>query len=861
MRLKRILRDELVEIILLGFFSIVILYLHYSHGGFNLILFHDSPYPLDSFPLIRQYSTVWRDIANFGYFDPTGIPLAFFYLLVSVVQFLTMGNIIASQFIILLALIYLSLLTVYCLLRNLELEKRFSLFGALLYTANPYSLFYVWRILNMNIFLYAAAPLIFLGIMKTMKSNRKFYGLLLLIGTFIAIPSFTNPGWFLSLIIISFLFSLFCAFLRLNKLGLKTVILKSIKILVILILPFLGYIIPLAIFTYSYTSDPLSIDAADKIFEFETQHITPFSIFSLSNFAPIYGYVNWYTFEGMYSEDLLIVLVAIVVSLLIVAQLLSDGNRNSKSVIPFVALLVTLGLFILPETGAVLIKNIPMLFIPLRRIVHKIGWGISLCLAVIISSGLRSLLNVRQVKTHKSLVLATLLSILFLTAYWAGPFLLGHSFPNCVERENDVLSAFVDLRRYSPLISYLKQDADITSNSKRVLVYPFVNSLWCEDGFWGKDPLQLSGISTISSFNPSNSKNISKFLRTLSDISTIKDPNYTDFISRLGIKYILLRKLPCERYLQEKAQTIESVLNNLTSTSFKRVMDTDHYALYKIEKTSTLFSVVHNPAQCSSYRVNFTKDAHVSTPIIKNWTLEIKNNQSILLNPLPNASNSTFIKISGLCLKGKLHYGFIKIKVISGSKIETIWLSLITKNGWQSGPLFPYGIIASEGPALTYIFQVNKLEGVRPSEIDRIYINFLGIENSSSTILIDTLEFFNDGISPKDFLVSDYVPHKRINSCLWKAEINATQPFLLIFAESYDSGWVCYVNGQKIHSIPLYGVINGFYINQTGHLEITIEYEPQRWFNLGCIISLTTLLACLTTLTITHIKQKQYQKE
>jgi len=85
---------------------------------------------------------------------------------------------------------------------------------------------------------------------------------------------------------------------------------------------------------------------------------------------------------------------------------------------------------------------------------------------------------------------------------------------------------------------------------------------------------------------------------------------------------------------------------------------------------------------------------------------------------------------------------------------------------------------------------------------------------------------------------------------------------MLSFAESYDPLWVCYVNGEKIHSIPLYGVINGFYINQTGYLEITIEYEPQRWFNLGCIISLTTLLAYLTTLTITHIKQKRkhYQK-
>jgi len=110
--------------------------------------------------------------------------------------------------------------------------------------------------------------------------------------------------------------------------------------------------------------------------------------------------------------------------------------------------------------------------------------------------------------------------------------------------------------------------------------------------------------------------------------------------------------------------------------------------------------------------------------------------------------------------------------------------------------------------------------------------------------------------------MSTQLSYEKISPTLWKVSLNISQPSMLAFAESYDPLWVCYVNGQKIHSIPLYGVINGFYINQTGHLEITIEYEPQRWFNLGCIISLTTLLACLTYLTITHIKQKRkhYQK-
>jgi len=129
-------------------------------------------------------------------------------------------------------------------------------------------------------------------------------------------------------------------------------------------------------------------------------------------------------------------------------------------------------------------------------------------------------------------------------------------------------------------------------------------------------------------------------------------------------------------------------------------------------------------------------------------------------------------------------------------------------------------------------------------------------------VLIDDVEFAR--ITPKLLLYNfkEVLEYKKINPVKYTAKVHASKPFMLSFAEAYDPLWVCYVNGQKIHSIPLYGVINGFYINQTGHLEITIEYEPQRWFNLGCTISLTTLLACTTYVIYNQIKQKRkhYQK-
>ncbi len=50
---------------------------------------------------------------------------------------------------------------------------------------------------------------------------------------------------------------------------------------------------------------------------------------------------------------------------------------------------------------------------------------------------------------------------------------------------------------------------------------------------------------------------------------------------------------------------------------------------------------------------------------------------------------------------------------------------------------------------------------------------------------------------------------------------------------------------EVVKSIPLYSVINGFWINETGNLEIVIRYKPQDWFERGLIISALTFIGCI----------------
>jgi hypothetical protein len=90
---------------------------------------------------------------------------------------------------------------------------------------------------------------------------------------------------------------------------------------------------------------------------------------------------------------------------------------------------------------------------------------------------------------------------------------------------------------------------------------------------------------------------------------------------------------------------------------------------------------------------------------------------------------------------------------------------------------------------------------------------------------------------------------EQVNPTLWQVQLNATEPYMLSFAESYDPLWVAEIrtnDGLKQYEpVPLYSVINGFWIDETGEYEVTIRYKPQRWFYYGAAVSLTTLTACI----------------
>jgi hypothetical protein len=90
------------------------------------------------------------------------------------------------------------------------------------------------------------------------------------------------------------------------------------------------------------------------------------------------------------------------------------------------------------------------------------------------------------------------------------------------------------------------------------------------------------------------------------------------------------------------------------------------------------------------------------------------------------------------------------------------------------------------------------------------------------------------------------VEFKKLSASKYEVTVRgATKPFVLVQSESFNRLWVARTeDGRKIEAVPLYATINGYPIDQTGDFKLTVEFEAQRWFSWGLVISLSVLLLC-----------------
>jgi len=105
------------------------------------------------------------------------------------------------------------------------------------------------------------------------------------------------------------------------------------------------------------------------------------------------------------------------------------------------------------------------------------------------------------------------------------------------------------------------------------------------------------------------------------------------------------------------------------------------------------------------------------------------------------------------------------------------------------------------------------------------------------------------------------VSYEKVNPCEYEVSIeNSASPFILVFSESYHPLWKAYLDDEETPSIPVYSLVNGFYINKTGSFHLKIYFTGQTYANTGLEISAITLISVTIVLLLPQAIIERWKK-
>jgi len=163
----------------------------------------------------------------------------------------------------------------------------------------------------------------------------------------------------------------------------------------------------------------------------------------------------------------------------------------------------------------------------------------------------------------------------------------------------------------------------------------------------------------------------------------------------------------------------------------------------------------------------------------------------------------------------------------------------------------------SEYRSLTPIYFIDRLTLV-PSEITNRYIIFEN-KDFAGPVFSQNLDLANNGnltelvssnasiVSPPSANVTSY---EQTSGVELTATVTVSSPFVLVLTEPYDGLWRAYVGNVEVQPMPIYGLVDGFLISQTGVLNIRIYYTLQNYLYLGAGLSAASLSLSLLVVVL-----------
>jgi hypothetical protein len=223
------------------------------------------------------------------------------------------------------------------------------------------------------------------------------------------------------------------------------------------------------------------------------------------------------------------------------------------------------------------------------------------------------------------------------------------------------------------------------------------------------------------------------------------------------------------------------------------------------------------------------------------------------------------------------------------SSIETIIVGLIKIE--ESGPvtLRVGGIRVSvaelvENEHIHYVKTIGKLDFYQLDDqyfLDKIYATnkFEIAANTAEMLRMMDSESFTPGntiiflrsqsnindvnllknLTTNSVLYKPSLSFKKLNPTRYEVNIvNASQPFFLVFGDTYHPLWEANIGGERIpdrYHFIVNGYANAWYVDKAGTYKITLIFSLQDLFEKSIMISVVTFVVCILYLNLNPIKR------
>lgn len=158
-------------------------------------------------------------------------------------------------------------------------------------------------------------------------------------------------------------------------------------------------------------------------------------------------------------------------------------------------------------------------------------------------------------------------------------------------------------------------------------------------------------------------------------------------------------------------------------------------------------------------------------------------------------------------------------------------------------------IISPSGVQFTNISNKLRASFCAPSLTESLFKE--NIKDFKIVYLTEPVIVFESQIAPVKNLSLPTVKFEKIDQGHYKVYVeNSISPFILVFAQRYSDGWRA-TTGKHIRSNNFE---NAWIIDKKGNFSIDVKYDPQKYFNLGIIIS--SLAVIMSVFVIWKLRKK-----